>query len=213
MYADNFTRAVTRMRSLFLIYFIAFGAVICKAQQNMPTDTVDYVSDDCRIVQTKQKLDKQFFAYTPPMHLRANNSEFVYATMQLGKRKKKLFLYIQVLDKNICIKKDKVLDIYFKSGEVATFKNDFKLNCDGFFARQLKKDEVERLKVNDIILIRLYTYQKNLELYVSNVQNEMLHRQLDCLAAYEVKKTEEVKLKKRRSRKENAPEPIPTSQP
>src|SRR6218665_90964 len=179
----------------FLIIFL-LGTYFGNAQkQSQDSLTPNYASYDCGIVQTKQKLDKKQFASTPPLHLRVNNSDYVYATLQLGKRKNKVFMYIQILDKNVCVKKDKVLDIFFKSGEVVTYKNNFSLNCDGFFAKQLTRKEFAKLRLNDISLIKLYTYKKNYELYVSEIQNLDIDNQLDCLSVYKVKKTDEVKIK------------------
>lgn len=170
-----------------------------KAQEQPISDSVSFASFDCGIVQTKQKLSKKAFASTTPLHLRVNNSNYAYATLQLGKRKNKIFMYIQVLDKNVCVKKDKILDIFFKTGEVTTYKNGFALNCDGFFAKQLTKKEFQKLRLYDIDMIKLYTYQKNYELYVSEVQNVDINNQLDCLSAYKIKKTEEVKIKKKKN--------------
>lgn len=186
--------------SIIILVILLLGVCSISAQEKAAYDSLDttVASFDCGIVQTKQKLDKKPFASTTPIHLRVNNSDYVYATLQLGKRKKKVFLYIQILDKNVCVKKDKVLDIFFKTGEVVTYKNGFALNCDGFFAKQLSKKEFEKLRMNDIDLIKIYTYKQNYELYVSEVQNLDIDNQLDCLSAYKVKKTDEVKIKKKK---------------
>jgi len=183
------------MRNSILIFILfILGVHTANAQEQTVQDNLAQASFDCGIVQTKQKLDKKQFASTTPLNLRVNNSEYVYATLQLGKRKNKVFMYIQVLDKNVCIKKDKVLDIFFKTGEVANYKNNFSLNCEGFFVKQLSKKEFEKLRQNDIELIKLYTYKQNYELYVSEVQNVEIDNQLDCLSAYKI--TDEVKIKK-----------------
>lgn len=186
--------------SIFIVVIFLFGVFLANAQEKAISDSIDLssASFDCGIVQTKQKLDKKQFAKTTPLYLRVNNSEYVYASLQLGKRKNKVFIYIQILDKNVCVKKDKVLDVFFKTGEVVTYKNGFTLNCDGFFAKQLSKKEFEKLRINDIDLIKLYTYKKNYELYVSEVQNMDIDNQLDCLSAYKIKKTDEVKIKKKK---------------
>lgn len=186
--------------SIFILFIVLFGIFRANAQEKSVSDSTDlyFASADCGIVQTKQKLDKKPFASTTPLYLRVNNSDYVYATLQLGKRKNKVFMYIQILDKNVCVKKDKVLDVFFKTGEVVTYKNGFSLNCDGFFAKQLSKKEFEKLRLNDIDLIKLYTYKKNYELYISKVQNIDIDNQLDCLSAYKIKKTDEVKIKKKK---------------
>ncbi|WP_435524209.1 hypothetical protein [Chryseobacterium indoltheticum] len=54
------------------------------------------------------------------------------------------------------------------------------------------------MRRNDIDLIKLYTYKKNYELYVSEVQNIDIDNQLDCLSVYKIKKTDEVKIKKKK---------------
>ncbi|MCU7619170.1 hypothetical protein NZ698_18480 [Chryseobacterium sp. PBS4-4] len=184
---------------IFFILIFLFGISSTKAQDQNVSDSLSFASFDCGIVQTKQKLSKKAFASTTPLHLRVNNSNYVYATLQLGKRKNKIFMYIQILDKNVCVKKDKILDVFFKTGEVVTYKNGFALNCDGFFAKQLSKKEFQKLRLNDIDMIKLYTYEKNYELYVSEVQNIDIDNQLDCLSAYKIKKTEEVKIKKKKN--------------
>lgn len=189
-----------KMRNYVLILFtLILGIDFLKGQEKAPADSSSYVNFDCGIIQTKQKLDKKPFAKTTQLYLRVNNSDYVYATLQLGKRKNKVFMYIQILDKNVCVKKDKILDVFFKSGEVITYKNGFNLNCDGFFAKQLSKKEFQKLRLNDIDLIKLYTYKKNYELYVSEVQNIEIDNQLDCLSEYKIKKTDEVKIKKKKN--------------
>lgn len=186
------------MRICYVFYFLLFGIYSVKAQKVAIPDSSAVASFDCGITQTKQKLDKKQFASTPPIYLRINNKKYIYATLQLGKRKNKIFMYIQILDKNVCVKKDKVLDVFFKTGEVLTYKNSFSLNCDGFFAKQLSKKEFNKLRMNDIALIKLYSYNKNYELYVSDAQNTDIDNQLDCLNVYKVKKTDEVKIKKKK---------------
>lgn len=184
---------------IFIFIIFILGTLGVNAQEQAVVDSLSFASFDCGIVQNKQELDKKQFASTPPLHLRVNNSAYVYATLQFGKRKNNVFMYIQILDKNVCVKKDKVLNIFFKTGEVVTYENNFALNCDGFFAKQLSKKEYEKLRNNDIDLIKLYTYKQNYELYVTEVQNIDIDNQLDCLAAYKIKKTDEVKIKKEKN--------------
>lgn len=188
---------------LFCFFIVCSGWINA---QNTATDSLEFAHFDCGIIQTRQKLDKQFFASTPPIQLRVNNEAFTYATFQLGKRKNKMYLYLRILADNVCIKKDKNVDIYFKSGEIITLKNEYPLNCESFFARQLKKKEVQKLKDNDITMIKIYTYKKNYELYVGEVQNQDTKHQLDCLLGYKVKKSDEVKIKKKDKRNKNQEE-------
>lgn len=174
-------------------------------EQKSEENNENLANFDCGIVQTKQKLDRQYFASTPSIVLRVNNSEYVYATLQFGKREDKIFMYIRIADTNVCIEKDKVLDLYFKSGEVISYKNDFALNCEGYFAKQLSKKDYMKLQENEISLVRIYAYGKNYELYVSEAQNYDIDNQLNCLAAYHVKKTDEVKIKKQQKQEKNEP--------
>ena len=153
---------------LFCFFVVCSGWINA---QNKEADSLEFAHFDCGITQTKQKLDKQFFASTAPIRLRVNNDEFTYTTFQFGKRKNKIYLYLKILEDNVCIKKDKNVDVYFKSGEVITLKNEYPLNCEAFFAKQLKKKELQKLKENEITLIKIYTYKKNYEMYVSEVQN------------------------------------------
>ncbi len=180
---------------LFCFFLICSGWINA---QNKKADSTEFAHFDCDITQTKQRLDKRFFASTPSLQLRVNNDEFTYTTIQYGKRKNKIYLYLKILADNVCIKKDKNVDVYFKSGEVITLKNEYPLNCEAFFAKQMKKKELQKLKDNEISLIKIYTYKKNYEMYVSEVQNQDIHHYIDCLSAYKVKKTDEVKVKKKK---------------
>ncbi|WP_415325644.1 hypothetical protein [Chryseobacterium sp. MMS23-Vi53] len=181
-------------RFKIIFFFLIFFVFFLKAQKVSSDST--FVRFDCGIEQTKQKLDKKFFASTMPLHLKINNEKHTYGTLQLGKRKNKIFIYLQILADNVCIKKDKNVDVYFKSGEIITLQNDYPLNCEGFFARQLKKKELENLKGNEITMVKIYTYKKNYELYVTDFDNYNIDNQIDCLSAYQVKKSDEVKIKK-----------------
>ncbi|WP_326982437.1 hypothetical protein VUJ46_19995 [Chryseobacterium sp. MYb264] len=190
----------------FFFSFLFLGFSMLEAQEQKSEENNENLANfDCGIVQTKQKLDRQYFASTPSIVLRVNNSEYVYATLQFGKREDKIFMYIRIADTNVCIEKDKVLDLYFKSGEVISYKNDFALNCEGYFAKQLSKKDYMKLQENEISLVRIYAYGKNYELYVSEAQNYDIDNQLNCLAAYHVKKTDEVKIKKQQKQEKNEP--------
>ena len=185
-----------------LFFNFLFWAVFFNAQ-NQSANSTEFAHFDCDITQTKQRLNKRFFASTPAVQLRVNNDEFTYTTIQFGKRKNKIYLYLKILADNVCIKKDKNVDVYFKSGEVITLKNEYPLNCEAFFAKQMKKKELQKLKDNEISLIKIYTYKKNYEMYVSEVQNQDIHHYIDCLSAYKIKKSDEVKLKNKDKRSKN----------
>ncbi len=186
------------MKKIRLIFLsLLFSLSFSKAQSVPPGS--DFVSFDCGIQQDKERLGKKFFASTPAIFLRVNNDEFTYGTLQLGKRKKQIFMYLQIMADNVCIKKDRNVDIYFESGEIISLQNEYPLNCDGFFVRQLKKNELEKLKNNKITLIKIYTYNKDYEFYMSDVDNHTIENQIDCLSSYEIKKSDEVKINKRKT--------------
>ena len=185
-----------KLKVTLFCFFVVYSGWI--NAQNKEADSLDFAHFDCGITQTKQKLDQQFFASTNPIQLRVNNDEFTYTTIQFGKRRNKIYLYLKILADNVCIKKDKNIDVYFKSGEVITLKNEYPLNCEAFFAKQMKKKELQILKENEISLIKIYTYKKNYEMYVSEVQNQDIHQYIDCLSDYKVKKTDQVKVKKKK---------------
>ena len=187
-----------KLSKKILFFSLLFLTVLINAQ-NIVSDSAEYAHFDCGITQTKQKLDKHFFASTPPIELRVNNEEFIYTTFQFGKRKNKIYLYLKILADNVCIKKDKNVDVYFKSGEVITLKNEYPLNCEAFFAKQMKKKELQKFNENEITSIKIYTYKKNYEMYVSEVQNQDIHHYIDCLSNYKVKKSDEVKIKKKKN--------------
>lgn len=192
---------------LFCFFLICSGSINA---QNKKTDSTEFARFDCDITQTKQRLDKRFFASTPAVQLRVNNDEFTYTTIQFGKRKNRIYLYLKILADNVCIKKDKNVDVYFKSGEVITLKNEYPLNCEAFFAKQMKKKELQKLKDNEISVIKIYTYKKNYEMYVSEVQNQDIHHYIDCLSAYKVKKSDEVKVKKKKREDKTANQELKT---
>ena len=132
-----------------------------------------------------------------PIHLRVNNENHVYATLQFGKRKSNIFLYLQILDNNVCIRKDKVVDIFYKNGEIITLKNDYPLNCEGYFAKELTKKEWQKLMVEEIIMFKVYTFKKNYEIFVSSVESQNINQFINCLSTYKVKEVKKEKKEKK----------------
>jgi len=179
-----------------IIFFCFFFFAINIGAQKKISDSAEFVQFDCAITQTKQRLDKHFFASTPSMELRVNNDDYTYTTLQFGKRKNKMYLYLRILEDNICLKKEKNVDIHFKSGEVITLKNEYPINCESFFAKQLRKKEIEKLLQNEVTQIKMYTYKKNFEMYVNTLHNAHIQQSLNCLLPYKIKKSDEVKVKK-----------------
>lgn len=176
-------------------FCILFSAVDFYAQNNA-SDSTEFAHFDCEITQTQQKLNRLFFASAPAIELRVNNEEQMYASFQLGKRKDKIYLYLKLLEDNICIKKDKNVDFHFKTGEIITLKNEYPINCDALFVKQLTKKEIKKLKENELTFLQIYTYKKNFEIYLNEVQNHDIHHYIDCLLGYKIKKTNEVKPEK-----------------
>ncbi|MFS4432214.1 hypothetical protein [Chryseobacterium sp. S90] len=174
------------LKTYYTVFFIVFGAMFLQAQA-VGDSTLKAAQFDCKITQTKEKLQNKYFVTTQNLQLRANNEKFVYAVMQLGKRGHHIFMYIRIIDKNVCIKKDQILEIQYISGETVSYKNDYSVNCDGIFVRKFDKKELKKISENEMIAIKIYTYQKNYEFLVSNTLNYDINNQIHCLAAYRIK--------------------------
>ena len=115
----------------------------------------------------------------------------------IDKRKNKIFLYLKLLEDNICLKNDKNVDLHFKTGEIITLKNEYPINCQSLFVKQLTKKELKKLKENELTFLQIYTYKKNFEIYINEVQNQDIHHYIDCLSGYKIRKTNEVKPEKK----------------
>lgn len=135
----------------------------------------------CHFFDSHQKLGKRPFISTEPFLLRVNNAEHLYVEAQLGRRKNRIFLYLKVLEDNVCLKKEKNLDIHFLSGAMMTLKNDFPVNCEGVWVRELSKKEIHQLLQNSIEKIKLFAYHKNYEILLSEELNIKLQEQILCL--------------------------------
>ncbi|MEF9478738.1 hypothetical protein OWR28_14430 [Chryseobacterium sp. 1B4] len=98
-------------------------------------------------------------------------------------------MYIKILDKNVCIKKDQILDIQFANGETTSYKNDFHVNCDGVFVRKFDPEEMKKLDRGTMSVIKVYTYRKNYEFLLNHTQNYNIANQLHCLSAYKIKRS------------------------
>lgn len=165
----------------FLSFLIFFSSGSRSFAQEIPVPIEEWKEPVCDIFPHSQKLRKKNFISTSPFLLRVDNQEYLYAEAQLGKRKHKIFLFLKVLTDNVCLKKEKNVDIYFSSGEILRLKNDYPLNCEGVWVREFSAKELEKIKNYPIEFIRLYTYDKDYEFYLSNEQNKILKRQIDCL--------------------------------
>ncbi|MDR6370869.1 hypothetical protein J2795_002085 [Chryseobacterium bernardetii] len=175
-------------RIYFTLFCIAFGEIFLHAQ-TITDSTSEVAQFDCKIIQNKEKLQNKNFISTPDLRLRANNEELVYAVMKLGKRGHDIFMYIRIIDENVCIKKDQVLEIQYTNGEKVSYKNDHSVNCDGIFVRKFDQKEIKKISENEMTAIKIYTYQKNYEFLVSSTLNYDINNQIHCLAAYKMKST------------------------
>ncbi|WP_066437319.1 hypothetical protein [Chryseobacterium sp. CCH4-E10] len=187
------------MLKFFAFFCILFFAVDFYAQ-DIALDSIEFAHFDCEITQTKQKLNRRFFASVPGIKFRINNEEQMYASFQFGKRKNKIFLYLKLLEDNICLKNDKNVDLHFKTGEIITLKNEYPINCQSLFVKQLTKKELKKLKENELTFLQIYTYKKNFEIYINEVQNQDIHHYIDCLSAYKIRKTNEMKPEKKKNK-------------
>lgn len=169
----------------FLLYFWGLICVLC-AENIHGQETEKEIL--CNFFDSRQKLGKRSFISTEPFLLRVDNVEHLYVEAQLGKRKNRIFLYLKVLEDNVCLKKEKNLDIRFLSGEMMTLKNDFPINCEGVWVRELSKKEIHQLLQNSIEKIQLFAYHKNYEIFLSEALNLKLQEQIHCLMKEKTRK-------------------------
>ncbi|WP_426478065.1 hypothetical protein ACP3T3_00860 [Chryseobacterium sp. CBSDS_008] len=173
-------------KTYWTFFFIGFGGLFLQAQVVLDS-ALKTAQFDCKITQTKEKLGNKYFVSTQDLRLRAENEEFVYAIMELGKRVNSIFMYIRIIDKNVCIKKQQVVEIKYVSGETVSYKNDYPVNCDGIFVRKFNQKELKTINEKEMAVIKIYTYQKNYEFLISSTQNYNINNQIHCLAAYRIK--------------------------
>ncbi|WJS92812.1 hypothetical protein NYQ10_12020 [Flavobacterium johnsoniae] len=170
------------LKILFLIVFFS-NSFSVSAQKIKPIDTLN-----CPISQKELLLDKKNFASVPPILLRVYNEDFEYAVFQLGKRKRKIYLYFKIFTDNVCVKQKQPLELYFKSGELYILKNSFSVNCDGTAVLQLRQKDIKKIMANNINSIKFFTLKKDYEFSPNSVDNDNLKEYLNCLKLYKVKK-------------------------
>lgn len=177
----------------YFLFIFSFGIVSSKAH-GQEIDSLRLISKnpqkmyyDCEVLQDNRKLKGRRFASVPPMYLQANNEKLTYGVFQLGKRGGQIYLYVNILDDSVCLKDDKNMDIIFSTGKILTLRNRFPINCDGIFAKKLKLHEIQKILQNDIIQIKIYSYTKNYEFYVSPFQDGQLSRHIRCLQNYKMR--------------------------
>ena len=107
-----------------------------------------------------------------------------HAALQLGKRKNSIFLFLNILAPSTCLKKEKIVDVYFESGEMISLKNQYPLNCDGYFVRQLSRSELKKMRNDKITKILVYSFQKVYEFYLGEGGDKELKEHLKCLYYY-----------------------------
>lgn len=159
---------------LFLLFFSFFSFT---AQSQI---------DDlgCNIKQEELRLEGKLFASARPIFLRVYNEELEYCVIQLGKRKRKIFLYFKIFTDNVCVKQKQPLELYFEGGEMYVLKNKFAVNCEGIAVVKLKRRDIKKIKKNNIAKIKLFTLKRDYEFSPTDVDNENLKNYLDCLKQY-----------------------------
>ncbi len=179
---------MTLKKIFFLIGNVWFTILMGQEQDSLylVSKNLNEIYHDCEIVHTQDKLKGHRFASAAPIYLIANNKHLTYAVFQLGKRKRELYLYIKILDDNVCLKKNEHMDIIFSSGETLTLKNEYPVNCEGIFIRRLQSNDIEKIQHKDITIIKIYSYNKDYEFYVSRLQDGQFDKHIYCLRRYKI---------------------------
>ncbi|MBF4491713.1 hypothetical protein IR010_04105 [Flavobacterium sp. MR2016-29] len=171
------------MKALKILFFVLLFSNSISAQQINPIDTLY-----CPVSQNELLLDKKNFASAPPILLRVFNEDYEYAVLQLGKRKRKIYLYFKIFTDNVCVKQKQPLELYFKSGELYILKNSFAVNCDGTAALQLRRKDIKKIMANNINSIKFFTLKRDYEFSPNGADNQNLKEYLNCLKLYKIKK-------------------------
>lgn len=161
---------------LFSISYLAEG------QKINAIDTLN-----CPVTQNNLLLAKKKFVSAPPILLRVFNEDYEYAVIQLGKRKRKIYLYFKIFSDNVCVKQKQPLELYFKTGEMYVLKNSFAVNCDGTAALQLSNKDIKKIMGNNINAIKYFTLKKDYEFNPNSTDNQNLKEYLNCLKLYRIK--------------------------
>lgn len=168
---------------ILLIATLALKSYAITAQKSTQKDTLN-----CPISQNELLLDKKNFASAPPILLRVFNENFEYAVLQLGKRKRKIYLYFKIFTDNVCVKQKQPLELYFKTGEMYILKNSFNVNCDGTAVMQLSRKDRKKIMVNNINAIKFFTLKKDYEFSPNSTDNQNVREYLNCLKIYKIRK-------------------------
>lgn len=171
-------------KTLLIILMISFSGMV-QAQKKKKSHPLDGIK--CPITQNTLLLDGKHFASVPPIFLRVYNESAEYATLQLGKRKRKVFLYFKIFTDNTCVKQEQPLELYFENGELLSLKNELKVNCDGNVVLELSRSEITKIRSHLINKIKLFTLNKDYEFSPTDADNKILSEFLICFKYYKVK--------------------------
>lgn len=179
------------MKQLYFIFLCSWSTLVFS--QNPQRDSIQNfveqylipeMSFDCEIIQGQTRLKGKSFASSTPIYLAANNNVITYGVLQMGKRKDKIYLYMRVLESSVCLRKKENMDVIFSSGETIRLKNQYPVNCEGIFTKELSSSELEKIRGKEVMTIRLYAYNKDYEFHLNSLQKEQLQKHIYCLKQY-----------------------------
>ncbi|MGA9639372.1 hypothetical protein [Flavobacterium sp.] len=168
---------------VLLISFLSISSVVV-AQNNTPMVDVE----NCKIVQNDLFLDGKLYASAPPILLRVYNENFEYSVVQLGKRKRSIYLYFKIFTDNVCVKHKQPLEIYFTTGEKYVLKNSFSVNCEGTAVVRLTNKDFDVLVEKSIGSFKFFTLKKDYEFRPTIKENNNFKAYLKCLKVYKIEK-------------------------
>uniref|UniRef100_UPI0039A63649 hypothetical protein n=1 Tax=Ornithobacterium rhinotracheale TaxID=28251 RepID=UPI0039A63649 len=176
-------------QKIFFI-FISLQMFTCSYAQETLQDVIfpQYLKADCEVFQPREKLKGRRYATVNPIYLRAENTEYTYAVLHIGKRGGQLYFYLDVLTPSVCFKEGKIIDIHFTNGEILTLKNEYPINCEGIFATRMSSKMRKYLTEKNIAKIELFSYEKNYDFFVSDIQDLQIKKNIHCLKQYRYKR-------------------------
>ncbi len=174
----------------FILSFLISG--ILSAQEDIAYSSGDIKNSEvrsCDRVHVEDKsynaLSKKSFAIAEPYYMRSYNSKDDFAAFQIGKRKgSKVFLYIKLFKFNACVKNNESLEIITENGITYSFKNKFKVNCQGELVVELNKKEIKELSMNKISSFMLLSFQKDYEFHINQETSQKISEDLICLEEF-----------------------------
>ncbi|QAR30240.1 hypothetical protein EQP59_02140 [Ornithobacterium rhinotracheale] len=177
------------MKQILPLVFCCLIGSSAFAQETLQ-DTVfpQHLKADCEVFQPREKLKGRRYATVNPIYLRAENTEYTYAVLHIGKRGGQLYFYLDVLTPSVCFKEGKIIDIHFTNGEILTLKNEYPINCEGIFATRMSSKMRKYLTEKNIAKIELFSYEKNYDFFVSDIQDLQIKKNIHCLKQYRYKR-------------------------